>query len=63
MAVSISHEVSPTWREYERSSTTIGDAYIKPVLQSFIEGVQETLARLSITAPVSMLKSNGGHLG
>ena len=62
VSVSVSHEVSPTWREYERSSTTIGDAYIKPVLRSFIEGVRETLARLSITAPVSMLKSNGGHL-
>jgi N-methylhydantoinase A len=62
VAISVSHEVSPTWREYERSSTTIGDAYIKPVLQSFIRGVQETLERLSITAPVSMLKSNGGHL-
>jgi N-methylhydantoinase A len=62
ISISVSHEVSPTWREYERSSTTIGDAYIKPVLQSFIAGVQETLARLGITAPVSMLKSNGGHL-
>jgi N-methylhydantoinase A len=62
LAISISHEVSPTWREYERSSTTIGDAYIKPVLGSFIKSVQETLDLLSITAPVSMLKSNGGHL-
>jgi N-methylhydantoinase A len=62
ISISVSHEVSPTWREYERSSTTIGDAYIKPVLQSFIAGVQETLVRLGITAPVSMLKSNGGHL-
>src|SRR5215217_8259653 len=62
VSISVSHEVSPTWREYERSSTTIGDAYIKPVLQSFIKGTQKTLERLSITAPVSMLKSNGGHL-
>jgi N-methylhydantoinase A len=62
VSISVSHEVSPTWREYERSSTTIGDAYIKPVLHSFIEGVRETLERLCITAPVSMLKSNGGHL-
>src|SRR5215217_8982062 len=62
VSTSVSHEVSPTWREYERSSTTIGDAYIKPVLQSFIKGTQKTLERLSITAPVSMLKSNGGHL-
>ena len=62
LAVSVSHEVSPTWREYERSSTTIGDAYIKPVVRDYVAGVQGTLDRLAIAAPTSMLKSNGGHL-
>jgi len=62
LSVSVSHEVSPTWREYERCSTTIGDAYIKPVLRSYIAGVQATLQSLDIEAPASMLKSNGGHL-
>jgi N-methylhydantoinase A len=62
LSVSVSHEVSPTWREYERGSTTIGDAYIKPVLRSYVAGVQETLQNLDIEAPASMLKSNGGHL-
>ncbi|MFN8593318.1 MAG: hydantoinase/oxoprolinase family protein [Thermomicrobiales bacterium] len=62
LSVSVSHEVSPTWREYERASTTIGDAYIKPVLRSYVAGVRETLDNLGITAPTSMLKSNGGHL-
>jgi N-methylhydantoinase A len=62
LSVSVSHEVSPTWREYERCSTTIGDAYIKPVLRSYVTGVQETLQALDIEAPASMLKSNGGHL-
>ncbi|MCC7023206.1 MAG: hydantoinase/oxoprolinase family protein [Thermomicrobiales bacterium] len=62
LSISISHEVSPTWREYERSSTTIGDAYIKPVLRGYVAGVQATLGRLGIAAPASMLKSNGGHM-
>ncbi|MGH2618482.1 MAG: hydantoinase/oxoprolinase N-terminal domain-containing protein, partial [Thermomicrobiales bacterium] len=62
LSVSVSHEVSPTWREYERASTTIGDAYIKPVLRSYVAGVQATLGELGIDAPASMLKSNGGHL-
>ncbi len=62
LSVSVSHEVSPTWREYERASTTIGDAYIKPVLRSYVGGVQATLGALGIAAPASMLKSNGGHL-
>jgi N-methylhydantoinase A len=62
LAVSVSHEVSPTWREYERCSTTIGDAYIKPVLRDYVAGVRATLDDLGIAAPASMLKSNGGHL-
>ena len=31
--VSVSHEVSPIWREYERASTTIADAFVKPVVE------------------------------
>src|SRR5215211_6780653 len=62
IAISVSHEVAPTWREYERGSTTIGDAYVKPVLRGYVAGVRETLERLGVRAPASMLKSNGGHL-
>ncbi|MFT4038051.1 MAG: hydantoinase/oxoprolinase family protein [Thermomicrobiales bacterium] len=62
LSISVSHRVSPTWREYERASTTIGDAFIKPVLRDYVAGVEATLRDLSITAPASMLKSNGGHM-
>jgi N-methylhydantoinase A len=62
LAISTSHEIAPTWREYERASTTIGDAYLKPALRGYVGGVRATLAQLAITAPASMLKSNGGHL-
>lgn len=62
LSISLSHEVSPTWREYERASTTIGDAYIKPVLRGYVAGVEATLDNLGIRAPASMLKSNGGHM-
>lgn len=63
LPVSLSHEVAPIWREYERGSTTIGDAFIKPTMRDYVAGVHEALARSHRTAPVSMLKSNGGHLG
>ena len=62
LSISVSHDVSPTWREYERGSTTIGDAYVKPVLRGYVAGARATLDRLGISAPASMLKSNGGHL-
>src|SRR5207244_6263063 len=38
-AVSVSHEVSPVWREYERATTTIADAYVKPVIEGYVDHV------------------------
>ena len=32
--VSLSHEVAPIWREYERGSTVIADGYVKPIMQA-----------------------------
>ena len=44
MPVSISYEVLPKWKEYERSSTTIADAYIKPVVGSQLRNMRRRLA-------------------
>ena len=35
--VSLSHQVAPIWREYERGSTVIADGYVKPIMQRYIE--------------------------
>ena len=35
--VSVSHEVAPIWREYERSSTTIADAYLRPLFGRYVD--------------------------
>ena len=35
--VTLSHNVAPIWREYERSSTTIADAYLKPLLAALCQ--------------------------
>ena len=37
MPVSVSHEVAPIWREYERSSTTIADAYLRPLFGRYVD--------------------------
>ena len=36
LPVSVSHEVAPIWREYERSSTTIADAYLRPLFGRYV---------------------------
>jgi N-methylhydantoinase A len=59
--VSLSHEVAPIWREYERGTTAIVDAYLKPLLHDYVVGVSTALERPGVSAPWALLKSNGGH--
>ncbi len=59
--VSLSHDVAPIWREYERGNTAIVDAYLKPALGSYVGGLSDALAEEGVRAPWGLLKSNGGH--
>ncbi len=61
VAVSVSHEVAPIWREYERGSTVVADAFVKPLLQRYVDSVRESLDSLGLRCPWSIMKSNGGH--
>ena len=60
--ISLSSHVSPVWREYERASTTVADAYIKPVLQRYIGAVDRAFGSVGVTHPWNLLKSNGGYM-
>lgn len=61
LPVSLSHEVAPIWREYERGTTAIVDAYLKPLLDEYVSGLGRVLESQRISSPYSLLKSNGGH--
>ena len=61
VAVSVSHEVAPIWREYERGSTVVADAFVKPLLQRYVDSVRESLDSLGLRCPWAIMKSNGGH--
>jgi N-methylhydantoinase A len=58
--VSLSHQVAPIWREYERGSTVIADGYVKPIMQRYIEDAFDAFTAGGLTAPWSLMKSNGG---
>ena len=58
--VSLSSEVSPQIREYERTSTTVANAYIKPLADSYLDLMSSEIAKLGIKAPLFMMLSNGG---
>jgi len=60
MAVTTSHEVAPEVREFERASTTVANAYIKPLAQRYLELMGRRLAEASIPAPLLLMLSSGG---
>jgi N-methylhydantoinase A len=58
--VSISSDISPQLREYERTSTTIANAYIKPLAERYLDRLAAKLNAAGIAAPLFMMLSNGG---
>lgn len=60
--VSISYDVLPKWKEYERASTVLADAYIKPVMHRYLNDLRQRLDEHGVTNQVVMVKSNGGEV-
>ncbi|VGO08138.1 N-methylhydantoinase A [plant metagenome] len=58
--VSISSDVSPQIREFERTSTTVANAYVKPLADGYLDRMCAEIAKLGIGAPLFMMLSNGG---
>ncbi|QEL22167.1 hydantoinase/oxoprolinase family protein [Bosea sp. F3-2] len=58
-----SHEVAPEFREYERISTTVVNAYLGPVMQGYIRRLAERLKELGLKATPHLTQSNGGVIG
>jgi N-methylhydantoinase A len=57
--VSASHEVLPRFREYERCSTTVIDAYLSPLLGSYLGRLGEAAAGAGLPEPLVMQSSGG----
>ena len=61
--VSISSEVDPVFREYERTVVTTFDAYVKPVVARYLAGMDRDLAKAGVVAPLQIMQSRGGLAG
>ena len=60
--VSLSHRVAREWREYERTSSTVFDAYVAPVVDRYLEQLEDAMRRDGLTVPLHVMQSNGGVL-
>ena len=61
--LSLSSEVLPVFREYERTITTVLNAYVMPRVSYYIENLDRELRALGVEAPLLIMKSNGGVIG
>jgi len=58
--VSVSSEIYPQYREYERASTTVVNSYLGPRVSRYIDRLSGEAKTLGITAPLQLMQSNGG---
>ena len=56
----ISSEVNPEFREYERTSTTVVNAVLAPLVSDYLRSLKDNFLDIGVTAPYYMMGSNGG---
>jgi N-methylhydantoinase A len=62
LTVSASTDLVPQIGEYERTSTTVVNAYLRPVVERYVTALEGRLARLGIETPLMIMQSSGGVL-
>jgi N-methylhydantoinase A len=63
LPITVSCEVLPEMKEYERISTTVVNAYILPVMRTYLARLRRDLREIGIEAPLQVMASNGGMMG
>ncbi len=58
--VTLSCEIYPQYREYERASTTVVNAYLGPRVSTYLDRMNHALTAAGVTAPLHLMQSNGG---
>lgn len=60
LPVTLSSEILPEFREYERTQTAVVNAYIKPPVRRYLSGLEAKLKESGLSATVNVLRSDGG---
>src|SRR5579872_777467 len=58
--VTLSSEIDPEYREFERTSTTVVNALLVPLVRRYLEQLEHEVRKLGIRAPLFVMQSNGG---
>lgn len=60
LPVTVSHDIAAEWREYERTSTTVLNAFIQPTVKGYLDNLQQKLTAAGYTRPLAIMQSSGG---
>jgi N-methylhydantoinase A len=60
VTVSLSHRVAREWREYERTSSAVVDAYTAPIVRRYLERLESELQSRGLGVPLHVMQSSGG---
>ncbi len=60
VTISLSSAILREQREYERSATTVVNAYVRPLMSSYIDRIRTGLDAIGLTGPLSIMQSSGG---
>ncbi len=60
ITVSLSSEVAPEIREYERTSTTVANVYVRPLVEGYLRSLEDRLRQLGFAGSLYIMLSNGG---
>ena len=60
VTICLSSEVAPEIREYERFSTTVANAYVRPLMAGYLKRLQAALGKMGLNAPLYLMMSGGG---
>jgi N-methylhydantoinase A len=58
--VSLSHELSREWREHERTSTAVVNAYVGPRMERYLDSLEKRLGEAGLFGRLLLMESNGG---
>ncbi len=60
VTISLSHRVAREWREYERTSSAVVEAYTAPVIRNYLERLQSEMEHQGLAVPLHVMQSSGG---
>jgi len=60
VSITLSHEIAREWREYERASTAIMNAYIAPTVERYLSSLVEEMRSLGVQGTLYVMQSSGG---